>query len=57
MGFSGFEGRHYSLFESIMDDMGEAANLQTLVTALAFKYMLTEEVGAFLDTRQSDGRE
>jgi hypothetical protein len=44
MGFSGFEGRHYSLFESIVDDMGEAADLQVLVTALAFKYMLTEEV-------------
>ena len=39
MGFSGFEGRHYSLFENLEDDMGGAANLQTLVTALAFKYM------------------
>ena len=41
MGFSGFEGRHYSLFENLEDDMGEAANLQTLITALAFKYMAT----------------
>ncbi len=39
MGFSGFEGRHYSLFESLEEDMGTAANLQILVTALAFKYV------------------
>ncbi len=44
MGFSGFEGRHYSLFESLMDDMGEAANLQMLINALAFKYILSEAV-------------
>jgi hypothetical protein len=39
MGFSGFEGRHYSLFESFEGDMGRATDLQTLITALAFKYM------------------
>jgi hypothetical protein len=39
MGFSGFEGRHYSLFEVFAHDMGEAVNLQNLVTALAFKYV------------------
>ncbi|NVN90367.1 MAG: hypothetical protein HXX11_07145, partial [Desulfuromonadales bacterium] len=39
MGFSGFEGRHYSLFENFEQDMGRAADLQTLVTALAYKYM------------------
>ncbi len=39
LGFSGFEGRHYSLFENLEDDMGGAASLQTLVTALGFKYM------------------
>jgi hypothetical protein len=39
MGFSGFEGRHYSMFENLEDDMGGAAGLQTLITALAFKYM------------------
>lgn len=44
MGFTGFEGRHYSLFESLMDDMGQAASLQTLITALAYKYILTGEV-------------
>ncbi len=41
MGFTGFEGRYYSQFESINADMGHAANLQTLLSALAFKYMLT----------------
>lgn len=39
MGFSGFEGRHYSLFENFGSDMGRAADLQTLITALAYKYM------------------
>lgn len=45
MGFSGLEGRHYSLFENITDDMGDAADLQTLVAVLAWKYILTGEVG------------
>jgi len=39
MGFSGFEGRHYSLFGNFEEDMGRAADLQTLITALAYKYM------------------
>ncbi|MDK9716576.1 MAG: hypothetical protein OEL57_01560 [Trichlorobacter sp.] len=39
MGFSGFEGRHYSLFPTFGGDMGRAADLQTLITALAYKYM------------------
>ncbi len=39
MGFSGFEGRHYSLFHSLNQDMSAAADLQTLITALAFKYV------------------
>ncbi|NVN98870.1 MAG: hypothetical protein HXX17_06050 [Geobacteraceae bacterium] len=39
MGFSGFEGRHYSLFENFGNDMGRAADMQTLITALAYKYM------------------
>ena len=39
MGFSGFEGRYYSLFENFGSDMGRAADLQTLITALAYKYM------------------
>ena len=39
MGFSGFEGRHYSLFQTFQGDMGRAADLQTLITTLAYKYM------------------
>ena len=39
MGFTGFEGRQYSLFADYQEDMGRAADLQTLITALAFKYM------------------
>jgi len=41
MKFSGFEGRHYSLFEGFIDDMGAATTLQQLITALTFKYMAT----------------
>ena len=44
MGFSGFEGRHYSLFESFHDDMGRACSLQNFVTALAFKYIVSGEL-------------
>lgn len=40
MGFSGFEGRYYSLFPDTVGDMSHAANLQNLITALAFKYIL-----------------
>jgi hypothetical protein len=39
MGFSGFEGRHFSLFESVTHDFSEAAALQALLTALAYKYI------------------
>lgn len=39
MGFSGFEGRHYSQFDSLEQDLGGAADLQMLINALAFKYM------------------
>jgi hypothetical protein len=41
MGFSGFEGRHYSLFDSFMPDMSQAINLQNLIYLLAFKYIAT----------------
>ena len=44
MGFSGFEGRYYSLFESIRGDMAPAAGLQNLVTALACKYILSGSI-------------
>jgi hypothetical protein len=39
MGFSGFEGRHYSQFDSLLDDLGGAGDLQMLVNALAYKYL------------------
>ena len=39
MGFSGFEGRHYSQFDSLLDDLGPACDLQMLINALAFKYL------------------
>ncbi len=39
MGFSGFEGRYYSLFETFDTDMGRATDLQNLITVLAYLYM------------------
>ena len=39
MGYSGFEGRYYSLFDSLLEDFAEAASLQALLTGLAFKYI------------------
>ncbi|NPU84549.1 MAG: hypothetical protein HPY65_08660 [Syntrophaceae bacterium] len=39
MGFSGFEARHYSLFESFEEDAARAVNLQNLLYCLAFKYI------------------
>jgi hypothetical protein len=44
MGFSGFEARHYSQFESLKNDLSHAANLQCLITSLAFKYVLQEKL-------------
>jgi hypothetical protein len=44
IGFSGFEGRHYSLYESLFSDLDYAIRLQSLLTALAFKYIMKEEV-------------
>jgi len=44
MGFSGFEGRYYSQFEHLGRDMGGAASLQNLITALAFKWILSGAV-------------
>lgn len=40
MGFSGFEGRFYSLFERIDVDMRHGVNLQAIITHLAYKYIL-----------------
>ncbi len=44
IGFSGCEGRHYSMFESITEDMGGAADLQMLISTLSYRYILTGEV-------------
>ncbi|MDY0163945.1 hypothetical protein [Desulfobotulus sp.] len=45
MGFSGFEGRLYSTFPAIGHDMGAAARLQTLITALGYHYLLSGRYG------------
>jgi len=39
MGFSGFEARHYSLFEQFAGDMGRAVDIQNLLYCLAYKYL------------------
>jgi hypothetical protein len=44
MGFSGFEGRYYSLFESLEEDMGRAVSLQNLFYLLAFKYIVSGRI-------------
>ncbi len=44
MGFCGFEGRHYSQFGSIARDMAPATDLQRLITALAYRYVLSGTV-------------
>jgi hypothetical protein len=44
MGFTGFEGRHYSLFGSLQDDLGPAAELQACVTAYAYRVMAAGSV-------------
>ena len=44
MGFCGFEGRHYSQFASMTRDMSAATDLQRLITALAYQYVLTGAV-------------
>jgi len=52
MGFSGFEGRYYSQFADLETDMANAADLQLLVTALAYRYILSGEIvhGSIPDT-------
>jgi hypothetical protein len=44
IGFNGFEGRYYSLFYDLRTDMAHAANLQVLISALAYKYILTGRI-------------
>lgn len=43
-GYAGFEGRSYSLFANLKDDMAEAVDLQNLITALASKYVLSGKI-------------
>jgi len=44
MGFCGYEGRHYSQFASINRDMAAATDLQRLITALAYQYVMSGAV-------------
>jgi len=44
MRFSGFEGRHYSLFPRLLKDMSRAVNLQTIITAMAYHWVATGTV-------------
>ncbi len=43
-GFCGFEGRQYSLFESLIGDSSPATDLQTLITALAWDWSVSGKV-------------
>lgn len=43
-GYTGFEGRYYSLFHSLSSDLKHTVNLQGLVTALAYRYILSGEI-------------
>jgi hypothetical protein len=44
MHFSGFEGRHYSLFPRLLTDMTLAINMQTIITALAYHWVATGSI-------------
>jgi hypothetical protein len=44
MGFSGFEGRHYSQFQSFRGDLEPAATLQALLSALALQYIFRDGI-------------
>ena len=46
MGFSGFEGRYYSLFPTFQRDMAQAANLQQLLLMVAYNLALSGAVTA-----------
>ena len=43
-GFSGFEARYYSTFESLFKDFGEALQLQRIILTLVWKMILKKEV-------------
>jgi hypothetical protein len=45
MGYAGFEGRHYSLFPSLAEDMAPAATLQAALTALAYGLIAQGRLG------------
>ncbi len=45
IGYAGFEGRGYSLFPSLLGDMAGAVDMQNLITALAYQYIIEERVG------------
>ena len=45
LGFCGFEGRYYSLCEDLDGDLAGAVDVQSLVTALAFKYVAEGTIG------------
>jgi hypothetical protein len=44
MGYTGFEHRYFSIFETIGSDMADATDLQHLITALAYHYILTGKI-------------
>ena len=44
-GYAGFEGRSYSLFHNLREDMAEAVDMQNLVTALACQYIIEGKIG------------
>ncbi len=44
MGFCGLESRYYSLFASFGEDMAPAVDLQNLIAALSFRYVLDGHV-------------
>jgi hypothetical protein len=46
MGFSGFEGRYYSLFPTFQRDMAQAADLQQLLLMMAYQLALEGDVSA-----------
>lgn len=43
-GYAGFEGRSYSLFQSLHTDMADAVDMQNLISALASRYVLRGKV-------------
>lgn len=44
MGFTGFEGRHYSQFENFGQDLSHAVQMQALISALGYHYIFSGNV-------------